>query len=455
MADEQNLTLAFAEDIQRIGRNPLAPADVEHVRMLMLDLFGISIFGATMPWTRSAAAWASEFAGSGKAPVVGAGLRTAPHIAALVNGMAGHSWELDDTHNASLSHPGVVVIPAVLAAAAGSDKTAMQVYSAIACGYEAMGRIGMASNAPVAMSRGFHPTALFGVFGAAAAVATLYGLDAATLGCAWGHALSLTGGSMQFSDEPAGTAVKRLHAGYAAQHGLLAAGMAKAGVGAPVRALDGKYGLFALYGSAGSEEHLKRREGMPLQIHDISIKPYSCCRLFHSVIDALEEVSRGFDVPPESVERILVRVPETVLDQRMLRRPRSVMAAQYSLPYVVGATLAYGSNRFDAYQDQFFDDAKILGFADKVEGVRDLAIEKEYPTRMGAAVELHLRDGSMRQALVMDSRGTPERPLSLDEVQAKAQGLIASAGLKVDMAAARRELWNAKSGHELAELFAG
>lgn len=455
MAELPNATLAFAEDIQRIGRGPLAAPDIEQVRRLVLDLLGVSIFGATMPWSRALATWAGELRGGGAAPVVGGGFRTTPQVAALVNGSAGHGYELDDTHNASMSHPGAVIIPAVLCTAAGSGSTAMQVFAAIAAGYEAMARVGMAANAHAVISRGFHPTSLFGAFGAAAGVGALQGFDAATLACAWGHALSLTGGSMQFSDEPAGTTVKRLHAGYGAQHGVLSAGMARAGIGAPVRALDGKYGLMALYGSSADAGHLQRAPGAPLQIHDISMKPYSCCRLFHSLIDALEEVSEAFTLALDGVERIRVRAPEVVFDQHMLRRPRSVMAAQYSLPYVVGATLAYGSRRFDVYREDFFDDPEILALADKVEGTRDMEIEKDYPARMGAAVELHFRDGTRREAQVMDSRGTPARPLSVDVIEAKGQALIASAGLGFDMAAARRTLWSTTDGQALVDLFAG
>ncbi|HQR54465.1 MAG TPA: MmgE/PrpD family protein [Burkholderiaceae bacterium] len=455
MADLPNPTVAFAEDIQRIGRGPLAAPDVEQVRRLVLDLLGVSIFGATMPWSRALATWAGEFRGGGAAPVVGGGFRTTPQVAALVNGSAGHGYELDDTHNASMSHPGAVIIPAVLSTAAGSGATAMQVYAAIAAGYEAMSRVGMAVNAHAVISRGFHPTSLFGAFGAAAGVGALHGFDAATLACAWGHALSLTGGSMQFSDEPAGTTVKRLHAGYGAQHGVLAAGMARAGIAAPVRALDGKYGLMALYGSGANAGHLQRAPSARLQIHDISMKPYSCCRLFHSLIDALEEVSDAFTLPLDGLERIRVRAPEVVFDQHMLRRPRSVMAAQYSLPYVVGATLAYGSRRFDAYREDFFDDPRILALADKVDGTRDVEIEKDYPARMGAAVELHFRDGARREALVMDSRGTPARPLSVEAIEAKGQALIDSAGLRFDVAAARRTLWSMTDGQALVDLFAG
>jgi 2-methylcitrate dehydratase PrpD len=84
-----------------------------------------------------------------------------------------------------------------------------------------------------------------------------------------------------------------------------------------------------------------------------------------------------------------------------------------------GATLAYGSSRFDVYQERHFDDPSVLGLADKVEEIRDPAIEAHYRARMGAAVELHFADGTTREAQVMDSRGTPARPRSVDGIQSK------------------------------------
>ena len=210
-----------------------------------------------------------------------AGVRVPAPVAALVNGTAAHSYELDDTHDPSMSHPASVVIPAALAVAAECDSTGEEVVAAVVAGYEAMTRIGTAANASHVIEFGFHPTALFGGFGAAAAAAKLRGLDSEGLRCAWGHALSMASGSMQFSDETTGTAVKRTHAGYAAQQGVLSVELAVAGIEAPQRALDGKYGFFKLYGREARPE-LLRENPARFAIHDISFKPYACCRQFHS-----------------------------------------------------------------------------------------------------------------------------------------------------------------------------
>src|SRR5262249_47358884 len=281
MTAEQNLSLSFAREILAIGSGGLSPGDQDQVRYLLLDCLAVSRVGATLAWTRAMTECAGRFAGSGKAPIAGTWLEVAPSIAALINGTAAHGYELDDTHDASMSHPGAVVIPAATAIAAEIGASADELMAAVASGYEAMTRVGMAAHAHQVIQHGYHPTALFGGFGAAAAAARLFNLDEQGLTRAWGHVLSLAGGSMQFSAEPEGTTVKRLHAGYAAQNGVLAAELAARGVSAPARALDGKYGFLALYAKKPRLDALSVKAGMPLPIHRISIKPHPVCRPFH------------------------------------------------------------------------------------------------------------------------------------------------------------------------------
>jgi 2-methylcitrate dehydratase PrpD len=258
---------------------------------------------------------------------------------------------------------------------------------------------------------------------------------------------------MQFSDEPEGTTVKRLHAGYGAHNGVLAAELAARKIGAPARALDGKYGFMALYSKSPKLEELVVPSDGALQIHIISFKPYSCCRLFHSLIDGLREVSDDFKLKSESIKRIAVRGPGVLADQHMMRRPTSVMAAQYSLPFVVGATLVYGPHRYDSYREDKLADADILSLADRVDCEPDADIEAHYPALMGTAVEITRADGTRRSATVMSSRGTAANPLSTEALYDKAQGLVREIQPRVDLNAARGKLWQAATGRDLARLF--
>ena len=423
---DRDRTRLLAEEMTGLTYEALAPEDVEQVKRLLLDHVGVAWRGSDMPWSRALAGWAATLGNNGGCAIVGTAARAAPSIAALINAAAAHGMELDDTHDESLSHPGAPVIAAALAAGTATEATGDAVIAAIVAGYEVMARVGMAAGADEVIERGFHPTALFGGFGSATAAAKLYDLDAAEMEQAWGLVLSAAGGSMQFSQDASGTTVKRLHAGYGAQHGTMAAEHARLGIAGPARAFDGRYGLCALFGVRPRPERLERRAGEPFQMHRISLKPYPCCRLFHSTIDALREVTEDFSTPDEAIAGIKVGGPDILVSQHMLRRPQSVMAAQYSLPYALGASIVCGPSRYESYEEERLTDPRILAVADRVDAVADGAMQAAFPAHFGSWVELEASDGTRRRSEVLDSRGTPARPLTTDSIGDKIGGLLAS-----------------------------
>lgn len=420
-------SLTLATEMMAISPGDLDDGDRAQVCRLLFDALGVAIGGSTRPWITALSKWAHRFDNTGRARIIGQARSVAPSIAALINGAMIHSYELDDTHDPSMSHPGSVVIPAALAIGAEVDAHGGEILSAIVAGYEAMTRIGVAANASDVIEGGYHPTALFGGFGAATAAAKLLRLDAQGLLVAWGHVLSMASGSMQFSDETVGTSVKRLHAGYAAQNGVMGAEFAQEGIDAPHRAIDGKYGFLALYGRNSRPELLERDVTALHAIHGISVKPYSCCRLFHSMIDGLRAATDGFSKPAESIRSIKVGGPSVLSDQHMLRRPASSMAAQYSLPYVVGATMEFGPSGFEAYESKNLASDRILRWGDIIECHADEELERRYPTHFGTSVEISFSDGSRRLERVLDSIGTPANPMPIAAIRDKIRSLTESA----------------------------
>jgi 2-methylcitrate dehydratase PrpD len=426
-------SLALAEDLVALDPSDLGAEDIDQLKRLILDHAAVTLCGSVQPWGRKLTAWAHSHGGQGRAVLIGSGARASAATAGLVNGTSAHGYELDDTHEPSRSHPGAVVITAALAVGAERKSSGRDVLAAVVAGYEVMTRLGMAAGAMATTQTGFHATCLFGPFGAAAATARLMGLDAMQLAQAWGIALSMTGGSSQFAFEPKGTMVKRMHAGIPAQNGIMAAQLASLGVDAPVRAFEGEHGFFHLYGREPDPSRLMRSTGEPLQIHKMSFKPYSCCRKFHSLIDALETATDGFKLDLQAIERITVDSPTGSVEKHQMKRPDSVMAAQYSMPYIVGATLAYGARRFDAYGPDHHKDARILGIVDRVEARLDTSLDRYVPEAMPNRVTLRLRDGSERQETVIVSTGSPDRPLSLSGVAEKARALLAMTDPALDL----------------------
>lgn len=433
MATSENLTLELASELTALDTDRLTQEDIQQVQKLVLDHVVVAMAGSVQPWGRMLTTWAERHGAPGKARLIGSGRMAGAATAGLVNGTSGHGYELDDTHDASMSHPGVAVITAALAVGGEVGSSGRDVMSAIVAGYEAMTRIGMAANALGVIAHGHHPTCLFGPFGAAAAATKLMGLDRDGMARAWGLALSMTGGANQFAFEPKGTMVKRMHGGIPAQNGIVAAQLSEIGVLAPMRALEGPMGFFKVFGQEPDPSRLRKDAREPFEIHNISVKPYSCCRKFHSLIDALEDASDGFGIDTESIAKIKVRSPKMAIAGHQMMRPDSVMAAQYSMPYIVGATMVYGPRRYDAFGDDHHRDSRILTIADRVEVVHEPSFDPMTPGKMPHRVDLEMTDGSVRSATVLDSLGTPEKPLSIGRVVDKARDLVAMIDADIDL----------------------
>ncbi len=433
--DATDRTRVLADWIVGLRFAALTPEDLRQLEGLVLDHLGCAYAGARLPWGVALTEWAKPFAGSGKSMVMGSRLSVPATVAGLVNASAAHGMELDDTHDESITHPGAVVIATALAVGAEQGSSGADILTAVVGGYEAMGRAGAATGAADILEKGFHPTALFGGFGAVAAAARLYGMSSAALCEAWGLMLSMAGGSMQFSQDAHGTVVKRLHGGYGAHNGIMAAQLARLGLSGPARALDGVYGLGRLFGSSPRPERLVPQTGEALQIHRISYKPYPCCRLFHSTLDALRNATGNYSTANDNIRKIVVGGPTVLSTQHMLRRPTSMMAAQYSLPFALGASLIDGPYSIEVFKPERLGDSRILALADRVEAIPDAAMEKAFPAHFGSWVEVEFADGTKRRSDVLDSYGTPANPMAPEALRDKFAGLVRDTRKDFDVAA--------------------
>lgn len=425
MSKLRHLTAGLAEEIVALRATALTDRDYGQLRNLLLDHLGCCYRGACVPWGTKMRRWAAQQHAAGDAPLFADAMTTSPAVAAFVNATAAHGLELDDTHDESISHPGAPVIATALALAATRDCTTDEFFAAIVAGYEVVARVGAATNAAHVVEHGFHPTSLFAGFGVVAVAAVMRDFDAERLQRAWGLMLSMAGGSMQFSQETAGTTVKRLHGGLAALHGVMAADLAALGIDGPEQALDGRYGLLNIFGGDQRFERLTLRHADAPEIHRVSFKAYPCCRFFHSTLDALRELTAEFSVDAASILRYRVGGPEVLSTQHVVRRPESEMAAQYSLPFALGAATVYGPRSVDGYAADALADERVLAIADRVEVVADSDLQAQFPDHFGSWLEIELADGRVRRAEVLDSIGTPANPMDLDELIAKFDNLVA------------------------------
>ena len=390
----------------------------------LIDTLGCAVFGAAQPWTRVATAHALENGGRGSSTVVGCGAMTTPAMAAFANGAAAHAFELDDVHEEAISHPGAVVVPAALALAEELGATNLDLAEAIVIGYEAMGRAGIAVGPATHMLAGFHPTSMSGVFGSAAAAGRLLGFDGETLNHAFGIAVSLASGTMEFA--ASGGMAKRLHAGRAAESGLLAASLAGRGFEGAGDGLAGRYGFCNVFGTAPQIELLTDELGCRWMIDEITVKPYAACSDVHPLIQATAELRAEHRLRPEQIDRIEAEGPTKAATQNSMDGTVSVMAAQYSAQFNIAAAILADPGDPATYSPERIAAPELADLQAKVVSLRAAKqFDDTYAQKMGGRVRIFLNNGEVLERTVHGQKGSMHDPLTRDELDAKFASLVA------------------------------
>jgi len=383
---------------------------------LVLDLLGVAVRGRAAASSRAVEAF----------------VRTQPSGAAwvaLAMGASAHAIEMDDVTTESSLHPGAAVIPAALALGRERRASGRAALEAIVSGYEVTIRVGNALGAASAYRRGFHPTGVAGVFGAATAAGKILGLDAAGLADAMGIAGTMASGSLAYLDDGAWT--KRLNPGWAAHGGIVAAGLAATGFTGPRTAIDGARGLLAGYTDAPDPTRLlEALSADDLQVMHVSIKPYGCCRYCHGIIDAVLELRAAHRIAPEDVASMRLGVlsggwPLIADPPERVRDPRNVVDAQFSAPYAAAVALVRGRAGLAEFGEEALRDPRVRALLPRIECERDPSLDAEYPRRWPAAVALRLRDGRVLHARIENALGEPENPVPRDALVARFVEMVA------------------------------
>jgi 2-methylcitrate dehydratase PrpD len=422
------IATVLADELVATCARPLAPDVEERAVDLLRDYVGVTLGGAGEPSSVTLRRGLEQLGTSGAATVIGTGTLLAPIHAALANGAAAHALEMDDTHQGGSIHLGASVFSAALAAAELHGASGGRVLRAACAGYEVAARLAMALDPAAHYARGFHPTGTCGAFGAAAAAALVAGLDARQLADALGIAGSQAAGSMEFLADGAWT--KRLHPGWAASAGLHAAALAAAGFRAPRTIFEGRFGTLHGYSDGASAAPLAGRAGGELM--RTSVKPHACCRYAQGPIDAVLALRRQHGLRPEVIARVdvgLVSAGFAIVCEPLdvKRRPRSVVDAQFSLPFSVAVALVTGAASPDEYVPARFADPEVRRLMDVVEPHRDAALDARYPHVWPAWVRLTLADGTVHEARVDHPRGDPENFPTRAELGEKFRRLAARA----------------------------
>ena len=416
-------TRELAGWISRLRYQDLPQRTREVVRLAILDTLGCGVYGYNTPWAKILLTWTRSAAGKGEATVWG---ETAPSLraadAALANGTAVHAFELDDYHNAKL-HAGAVVVPAAVAMAEKLGSDGEQLVTAIAAGYEVMIRSSLALNPSAARLRGWHLTGICGPFGAAAACASLMGLNEEQT--AWALGLAGTQGAGTWAFNADGTMSKRFHAGKAAHSGVLAAELAALGFTGPTQIYefhDG--GVLKAFSDASDPAPLTAGLGTVYQLDANRIKPYSCCGSTHSYVDACFELRRRLGTPWDVKRRVRVGMAKVVDVQCGFKYvPSTALNAQMSLRYCVAAALLEGQVLPPQFSDAKLSDPALTDVAQRIELEHDPALDKLYPARFAAWVAAQDDKGQWQRVDVLDPLGSPDNPVGAQGIIEKFRGI--------------------------------
>ncbi len=427
------LALTLAREI--VG---LQPADVgaralARARTCIADAIGVTLAGAREEAVRILLRTPGVATAPGPCTVAGADRRTSALDATLVNGTASHALDYDDFSSVFGGHPTVPLLSALLAVGEERGRSGSELLHAYVVGVETETRLARAVHFHH-YDKGWHPTSTLGVFGAAAAVARLIGLDAERTATA----LAIAASSASGLKANFGTMTKPLHAGRCGRDGLMAALLAEAGYEANHTALEHPQGFLEVYNGPGLYDiaALEQAWQGPLAIEgdDVALKLYPCCGSTHAAIAAIRDLASGEVLRPESVEAIEIELPERRLRHTDAPMPATPAEAKFSVQYVTVRALLSGTVRLahfegDAHAEPAVRRLLALTRARPVGGLADDA-----PEQWGAAVTVRLHGGrSVRRTVdrLVGSVGT----VRLDEVREK---FLDCAGRAIDAAAAGR-----------------
>ncbi len=413
----------------------LDPKIITDAKERILDVIGNSLAGRAESHEysdpdRAVIRMVSAWGGTPTSTVLGSSLKLPAVSAALINGTLAHILDFDDTHLPSVLHPSASVVPAVLAVAEEVGSTPNEIIRAVAIGIEISNRIGMASYLPeignsIFFEKGFHATSIIGTIAAAVSASILYRLPAEGIANAIGIAASMGAGLIE-ANRTGGT-VKRIHCGWAAHSGIVAAAMAREGVSGPPTILEGRFGFFNAYLDGHYDaDALLNDLGIRWELLNTAYKPYPTNHFTHPGIDcALALRAQGIEV--EEISSVVLGVAKPVIrtigePREEKIHPKSGYHGKFSAPYTI-ATAFLGGGGLGVYLDDFseknWDQPERLALAAKVGVVEDKRATGIFPNALAAVLTVTMNDGSVHSHRVDASLGSKEAPLSTDQLRKK------------------------------------
>lgn len=411
---------ALAEYIAATVDRELPPAVAEKTKHHILDTIAAILSGSRLRAGRLAAAYVERFGGAPEATVLGTSLVVPAEAAALANGMAAHADETDDSHLGGRFHPGCGIVPAALAVAEQQDRCGTDLIRAVALGYDIGARLNMSLGYAEPNSATHSTHSLGTVFGAAAAAAALIRFDAARVRHVLSYAAQQASGVPYWHRDSEHVEKSFDFGGMGARNGAAAALMVAAGFSAVDDAFSGKNNFFAVLGERPQPAVLTHELGRRFEIMAASIKKWCVGSPIQAVLDATTALIAEHHISANDVRHIRITMPH----DRMHVVDNGSMP-DVCVQHLAALAIVDGSVGFAAAHDNSrMKDAAVQAVRSRVELVPSPELSAAVPARQ-AIVEIELTDGRRLRHHAKAVRGTPDNPMTTQEIETKALDLVA------------------------------
>jgi 2-methylcitrate dehydratase PrpD len=391
------------------------PADVRKAATCtFLNWTGCAVGSAHHETLDIAIAALAPFSGPGVASVLGRKERLDPLHAALMNGISSHVFDFDDTHLRTVIHPAGPVASALLAYAEYKPVNGIDFINALALGVEVECRIGNAVY-PEHYDVGWHITGTTGVFGAAAAIGKLLGLDTQRMTWALGLAATQPVGLREMF----GTMTKSFHPGRAAQNGFTAALLAEKGYTSSDQGIEAKRGWANVLSTKRDYTEITEGLGLRYELLTNSYKPFACGIVIHPAIDGCIQLRNAHGLKPEDVRSVELRVHYLVLELTGKKTPRTGLEGKFSVFHAAAMTLLEGAGGEPQFSDQAVVDPHVIALRDRITAIVD---DKIAPDEV--RIVLTLNNGKVIEQHVPHAIGSIARPMTERDLEAKFRGLV-------------------------------
>jgi 2-methylcitrate dehydratase PrpD len=432
---------------------PVRRTAIEHI----LDGYGLALGGHDEQGHAILRHYAERVSCASEAVVFGTPIRSSAELAALVNGVAMHAMDFDDTQLSTnpdsvyglLTHPTTPVLGAASAVAELIGVSGRDLLVAYVAGVEVACRTSDASN-PRHYQKGFHSTGTFGAIGAVAGAGKLLGLTHEQMLYAFGIAAALSGGYR----ENFGTMTKPLHAGQAAEAGVFAARLAADGFTAARNILEAKRGMYEASSDGYEPSRIDGKLGSPLFLEDpgVSIKPYPSGSLSHPGQDAVLELVREHDVRPDDVEEAIAGTNSAMPNALIYALPQTSLEAKFSFPFFLAIAILRRKVGIAEFRDEVVRDPEVQEMMRRCRHVVDPEIDDRGFQHMDTRITIRLKDGRVLEKMESFATGHPKKPMSRRQLEDK---FFECAALAIDQDRARlaaQMIWDLEALEHVGKL---